>query len=189
MLANLGHFRVADNLEERSSIPDTSVKDCSERITEQSHRVSSKWQKMMAPHFYGSSPLLPTCRAGSVLKKSDSSVISATYDSKIRQVIIFRMVFDSDKYSLQIESSSVSNAEMTEVKPANLGCFGVADQLAEQISVPDKSVKDCSERITEQSLRLTSKWHKMVAAHFYGSSPLLPTCGAVGIPKNRLFQS
>ena len=45
------------------------------------------------------------CEAGGVPKKSDSSVISATYDSKIRQVIVFRMVFDSDKYLLQIEYS------------------------------------------------------------------------------------
>ena len=43
---------------------------------------------------------------------------------------------------------------MTEEKPANLGCFGVADNLTERISVPDKSVNDCSERITEQSQRV-----------------------------------
>ena len=65
-----------------------------------------------------------------------------------------RQVFVSDKSPIQILFSKVSNAEMTEVKPANLGCFGVADYLAEQISVPDKSVNDCSERITEQSQRV-----------------------------------
>ena len=39
MLANLGCFGVTDNLAERSSVTDTSVKDCSVSITEQSHRV------------------------------------------------------------------------------------------------------------------------------------------------------
>lgn len=38
--------------------------------------------------------------------------------------------------------------------PANLGCFGVADNIAEWSIVTDTSVKDCSERITEQSHRV-----------------------------------
>lgn len=58
---------------------------------------------MVAPHLYGSSPLLPTCRAVGIPKKSDSFVISVTYDSKIRQVIVFRIVFVVDKYSWQTD--------------------------------------------------------------------------------------
>lgn len=63
---------------------------------------------------------------------------------------------------------------MTEMKPANLGDFGVADYLAERISVPNKSVKDCSEESRNNLTGLSSKWQKMVAPHLYGSSPLLP---------------
>ena len=73
---------------------------------------------------------------------------------------------------------------MTEVKPANLGDFGVADYLTERISVPNKSVKDCSERITEQSHRLifqmAEKWwrHIHMVRHHY-----CRTCVANGVPK------
>ena len=54
---------------------------------------------------------------------------------------------------------------MTEMKPANLGDFGVADYLAERISVPNKSVKDCSEESRSNLTGLSSKWQKMVAPH------------------------
>lgn len=40
------------------------------------------------------------------------------------------------------------------MKPANLGCFGVADKFAEWSGILDKSVNDCSVNTTEQFHRL-----------------------------------
>ena len=79
-----------------------------------------------------------------------------------------RKVFVSDKSPMQILYSRVSNAEMTEVMPANLGCFGVADNIAERSSVTDTSVKDCSERITEQSHRVIFQVAENGGATFIG---------------------
>ena len=128
--ANLGCFGVADNLAKRFGIPNVSVNGCSVSITEQFHRAIFQVAENGGAISIWFVTITADLRSSWYSKESDSSVISVTYDSKIRQVIVFRMVFDSDRFSLQMESSSVSNAEMTEVKPANLGCFGVADNLA-----------------------------------------------------------
>lgn len=55
---------------------------------------------------------------------------------------------------------------MTEVMLANLGCFGVADTLAERPCISDISVNNCSVSVTEQFGRLIFQKAKNGGATF-----------------------
>ena len=95
------------------------------------------------------------------------------------------MVFDSDKYSLQIESTLVSDAELTEVKPANLGCFSIDDQLTPgadkySLNIGERLLGENHGAISPSILPNGRKWWHyiyMVRHHYYR------TCVANGIPK------
>ena len=67
------------------------------------------------------------------------------------------------------------------MKLAKLAYYGVADNFG-YAGVPHISVMDCSVSITEQSYRHNfPSGSEMAAPHLYGTSPSLPTNGAVAV--------
>ena len=76
---------------------------------------------------------------------------------------------------------------MPPVLLANLGCFGIADNIRPRLQPKYIGDRLLGENHGAIFTGFSSKWQKMVAPHLYGSSPLLPTCGAISLPKNRHF--